>query len=81
MCLHAFTCVCGFMAWCLVRHKDSFIYNVIILCDLHHCDFLLLFQFALSSGQHLLCSVLMLGLNSSYVRNSLVHFFGSQTPT
>lgn len=59
------SCVCGFMAWCLVRHKDSFIYNVIILYDLYHCDLLLLFQFALSSGQHLLCSVLqvMLGLN------------------
>jgi len=63
--------VCGFMAWCLVRHKDSFMYIVIILCDLYHCDFLLLFQFALSSGQHLLCSVLqvMLGLNSLYIQN------------
>lgn len=65
------THVCGFMAWCSVRHRDSFIYNVIILCDLYHCDFLLLFQFALSSGQHLLFSVLqiMLGLNSLYLQN------------
>jgi len=62
--------VFGFMAWCLVRHKDSFAYNAIILCDLYHCDFLLLLHFALNSGQNLLCSVLqvMLGWNL-YVQN------------